>query len=127
LTPISDRLAAWTRAELNGDVWALASMLHPEFLAVGPFGYLLDRPQWMQRYSSGALRYSEFTFTVDTDARMIGTSAFVVGTQRQRGTHDGHAADGAFRASLVFNEASEWLLASIHLSLRTPPGTPATT
>ena len=38
-------LDRWVDAELAGDAAALGTVLHPQFLFAGPFGYLLDRAQ----------------------------------------------------------------------------------
>jgi hypothetical protein len=119
---LADQVTAWTRAELRGDVDALDLLLHPDFLGVGPFGFLLSREQWLQRFAGG-LHYTELEFTADTDTRVIGDSAFVVGTQTQRGHHVGQPIDGAFRVTLVLAGPSR-LLAAAHFSLRTPPGAP---
>ena len=122
MTTPRDQVAAWARAELDGDSDTLAGLLHPDFLGVGPFGFLLDREQWLRRFSEG-LDYTAFEFTPDTDVRFIGDAAFVVGTQTQQGSHQGRPIDGAFRVTLVLT-GPDCLLAAAHLSLRTPPGPP---
>jgi ketosteroid isomerase-like protein len=125
MTSLDDRITAWAKAELSGDAAAFNTLLHPEFLAVGPFGFLLNRAQWMERFAGG-LYYTAFDFAPDTEIRIIGGTAFVVGTQTQQGDHQGRPVDGAFRATLVFTGEPEWLLAAVHLSLRTLPGQEAT-
>jgi uncharacterized protein DUF4440 len=122
MTTPRDQVAVWARAELDGDSDALAKLLHREFLAVGPFGFLLDREQWLQRFSEG-LNYTAFEFAPDTEVRVIGDSMFLVGTQTQQGSHQGRPIDGAFRVTLVFT-GPDCLLTAAHLSLRTPPGPP---
>jgi hypothetical protein len=123
MTTLDEPLTAWVRAELDGDARTLGSLLHPDFVAVGPFGFLLDREQWLQRFTGG-LNYTAFAFTADTDIRYIGGNAFVIGTQTQQGSHLGRIIDGAFRVTLVFTGDPEWRVAAAHLSLRTPPGAP---
>jgi hypothetical protein len=122
MTTPRDQVAAWARAELDGDSGTLARLLHRDFLGVGPFGFLLDREQWLRRFGEG-LDYTAFEFTPDTDVRSIGDAAFVVGTQTQQGSHQGRPIDGAFRVTLVLT-GPDCLLAAAHLSLRTPPGPP---
>jgi hypothetical protein len=117
---VEDQVTSWTRAELAGDTRALDALLHPEFIGVGPFGFVLDRRQWSARFAEG-LTYTAFGLTFDTQTRVMGETAFVVGTQTQSGDHRGQRIDGAFRVSLVFTGA-DWLLTSLHLSLRYPPG-----
>ena len=113
-------LNAWAGAELAGDAAALEPLLHEQFRAVGPFGFLLDREQWLKRFADG-LDYSAFAFTPDVAAREVGGVTFVVGTQEQTGTYQGHPTDGAFRVSLALTGGPAWQLVGIHLSLRTPP------
>ena len=124
MTSPLDTVEAWAAAERAGDATALEELLHPAFVGVGPFGFLLDRDQWMDRYRSGDLQHRSFTFTPDTDTRRFGDAAVVVGTQEQQGTHQGRPVDGAFRASLVLVDGPGWQVAGVHLSLRTPPGAP---
>ena len=122
-TPL-DTVQAWASAERAGDAVALESLLHPEFLGIGPFGFLLDREQWMERYRSGDLQPCSFTFTPDTNIRRFAGTAIVVGTQEQEGTHQGRPIDGSFRAALVLVHEPDWRVAAVHLSLRSPPGAP---
>ncbi|MGW5434312.1 nuclear transport factor 2 family protein [Streptomyces sp. NPDC004059] len=123
MATVTEQLTTWAHAERTGDASALESVLHPDFLAVGPYGFLLDREQWLQRFSGG-LQYTAFEFTPDTDVRYIGGSALVIGTQTHQGTHAQQAVDGSFRVTLVFTGDPQWQLAAVHLSLRTPPAAP---
>jgi hypothetical protein len=124
MTPLDEQLAAWAHAELNGDADALGRLLHPEFVAVGPVGFLLDREQWLQRFTDG-LSYSAFAFAPDIDTRYVGGNAFVIGTQTQQGSYVGRSIDAAFRVTLAFTGDPEWRMVGAHISLRTPPGAPA--
>jgi hypothetical protein len=124
MTTLDEQLTTWARAELNGDAQTLGTLLHADFVAVGPFGFLLDREQWLQRFTNG-LNYTAFAFAPDTGTRYIGGNAIVIGTQTQQGSHQGRSIDGAFRVTLVFTGDPEWRMVAVHLSLRTPPGAPA--
>lgn len=119
---IESFLDAWAAAELAGDAAALEPLLHAQFRAVGPFGFLLDRQQWVKRFAGG-LRYSTFSFTPDVEAREVAGVTFVIGTQEQTGTYQGRPTDGAFRVTLALTGGPAWQLVDIHLSLRTPPPT----
>jgi ketosteroid isomerase-like protein len=121
---LDDRLATWTRAERSGDAGALADLLHPDFVGVGPFGFVLTREEWVQRVSGG-LRFTAFDCTPDRPTRYAGDTAVIVGTQRQTGTHQSRPIDGAFRVTLLFTHEPVWRLFGAHLSLRNPPGTEA--
>ncbi|HEY3713205.1 MAG TPA: nuclear transport factor 2 family protein [Jatrophihabitantaceae bacterium] len=116
-----ERLAAWTRAERSGDSGALMELLHCDFLGVGPFGFVLTREEWAQRFSGG-LHYTAFDFAPDRPIRYAGTAAILVGTQTQTGTHQSRPINGAFRVTLVFTGEPGWRLLGVHLSLRNPPG-----
>ncbi|MFE2431691.1 nuclear transport factor 2 family protein [Streptomyces sp. NPDC059373] len=124
MTTLDEQLTAWAGAELKGDAHALGTLLHPDFLAVGPVGFVLNREQWLQRFTDG-LNYTAFAFAPDTDTRYIGGNAFVIGTQTQQGSYRGHPIDGIFRVTLVFTGDPEWRIVAAHISLRTPPGAPA--
>jgi len=119
-----DTVQAWADAERSGDADALAGVLHPEFVGIGPYGFVLDRDEWTDRYRSGDLRHTAFTFTPDAATRQLGGAALVVGTQEQQSTHQGRPVDGSFRVSLVLVGEPEWRVANVHLSLRTPPSPP---
>ena len=117
MTRIEDQLAAWTHAERNGDPAALDGLLHPQFLGVGPFGFLLDREQWRQRFDDD-MTYTAFEFTSDVAPRVIGDSVLAVGTQTKTGSYQDRPADGAFRVSLT-STGTEPFLAVLHLSCAT--------
>src|SRR6516164_9827569 len=100
MTSLDESITAWVRAEHAPDTISLDALLHPEFLGVGPYGFVLDRQQWIGRFEGG-LRLDTLDFHPDTEPRMVGTAAVVVGTQTQEGTHQGRPIDGAFRVTLV--------------------------
>src|SRR4051812_44267749 len=54
-------LDRWVAAELAGDAAALGAVLHPQFLFAGPFGYLLDREQWLGRFTARGRYHTVFT------------------------------------------------------------------
>src|SRR6478735_2284647 len=114
-----DQIGAWTRAELNADTQALAALLHPDFIGIGPYGFVLDRDQWLDRFTGG-LAYTAFAFDLDLPVRELGETAVAVGTQRQAGTHRGRPIDGEFRVTHIFT-GDEHRLLGLHLSLRAPP------
>lgn len=123
LREIEQLTASWADAELRGDHVFLAGLLADDFTAVGPLGFLLTRELWLNRYRGGALQNSAFTFD-ETQTRLYGDSAIVIGKQSQQATVQGRDASGEFRVTLVFERISgSWRLASVHLSqIATPPG-----
>ncbi|WP_042378047.1 nuclear transport factor 2 family protein [Streptacidiphilus melanogenes] len=116
-------LTTWAAAEREGDSAALGGLLHEEFRGVGPFGFVLDREQWLRRFADG-LHYSAFTFAPDEEVREVAGTALIIGTQEQAGTYQGRPTDGAFRATLLLTGGPGRRLVGIHLSLRTPPAPP---
>ncbi|MEY9873032.1 ketosteroid isomerase-like protein [Streptacidiphilus sp. MAP12-33] len=121
---VTQWLTAWAAAERAGDAARLDGLLHEEFRGVGPFGFVLDREQWLRRFEDG-LRFSAFDFTPDFEVRKVAGTAIAVGTQQQTGSYQGRPSDGAFRVTLVLTGGPQWRLLAAHLSLRTPPAPPA--
>jgi len=116
--------ARWAEAEVAADITALEAMVTDDFRLVGPYGFVLDKAQWLDRYRSG-----DFTTTAlrwhDVEVRAHGDTAVAIGTQTQEAAYRGVANDGDFRITQVFvREGGEWAIASTALSLTTPPGPP---
>ncbi len=114
----------WARAELAMDGSALDGLLAADFVGVGPFGYLLTREQWVQRYESGVLQQQAFALE-DPAVRLYGETAVVIGSQNQRTTHQDKDVSGRFRATLVaVRSGGDWRLAGLHLSPQADAGPP---
>ena len=118
-------LDRWAAAELAGDAAELGGVLHPAFMFAGPYGYVLNRTEWLSRSIPGTRYYattSSFAFTEDVPARFFGDTGVVVGTVAQVGTAQGEPYDGRYRVTLVLSRHREWRIVGIHMSLREPPG-----
>ena len=112
----------WASAEQSADTAALDELTAPDFRLVGPFGFVLDKAQWLDRYAPGELVTSSLTWD-EVQVRDFGETAIAIGRQTQQATHQGHPADGQFRVTHVFvRDEGRWQLASTHLSLAAPPG-----
>jgi hypothetical protein len=122
-TVIDERLAAWSQAELDGDEATLDALLHPDFVGVGPYGFVLDRAQWLARFGDG-LRYDAFEFTRLADPRNVDGVSIVIGTQSQRAKYNDQLVEGVFRTSIVLVGA-QVSIAHMQLSLGSPPGMPS--
>ncbi|GAA3439898.1 nuclear transport factor 2 family protein [Kutzneria kofuensis] len=92
------------------------------FTLVGPFGFVLDKTQWLDRYRSGDLVTSELDWR-DRQVREIGDTALVVGVHEQKAAYRGTPSDGQFRSTHIWvREHDGWRLAGTQLS---PIGRPA--
>jgi ketosteroid isomerase-like protein len=117
--------ARWAQAESAGDVHTLDELSAAEFRLVGPFGFVLDKAQWLERYSSGDLVTSSLVWD-EVDVRDLGAAAIAIGRQSQQATYRDRPADGQFRVTQVFvRDNGRWLLAGLHLSHATPPAPPS--
>lgn len=114
----------WADAEVRGDVAALDAMATDDFTLVGPFGFVLDKAQWLDRYASGALVTSRLEWH-DVDVHSYGDAAVTVGVHTQEAAHMGNAMNGDFRSTHVLvhdPSADAWSFAAIQLSpIAAPP------
>ena len=105
----------WTTAELAGDAETLATILTDDFSGVGPLGFILPRPAWLDRYRQG-LAYEQFSLE-EIQIRLYGDVAVVTARNKARGTYQGQPLPEALRATLVIASNSEAPgLAAVHMS-----------
>ena len=117
--------STWVDAELAADVETLDALATDDFRLVGPFGFVLDKQQWLDRYRSGDFATTTLTWH-DVDVRVYGDSVVTIGTQSQRGAYKGSPANGDFRITHVFVRRNDrWMIASMQLSPTTAPAPPA--
>lgn len=111
----------WTQAELRADTRTLETIATADFMLVGPVGFVLDKRQWLARYSSGDL-VTESLSLDDGVTRVYGDAAVTIARHAQRASYKGQRVDGEFRTThFAVRGESGWLLAGIHLS---PAGGP---
>ena len=114
----------WAEAEQRADTATLDELAVGDFRLVGPFGFVLDKAQWLDRYRSGALATNSLVWD-EVAVRDFGDTAIAIGRHTQRATYRGQPADGQFRVTQVFvRDGRRWALASLHLSQAAPPGPP---
>src|SRR5262245_14100489 len=114
-TAILDLVQRWANAELTGDVEACQELLAPDFVGVGPVGFVLDAEQWAMRHR-GDLTNHEFEVD-DPHIRLYGDTAVVEAVQTQRTTAMGRDTSGSFRLGIVAVKRDDrWLLAHVQLS-----------
>src|SRR5437764_6926633 len=113
---VLDLVQHWAEAELEGDADAYADLLAPDFIGVGPVGFVLDRTQWAARFTDNGLKNAEFSI-IDPDVRTYGDTAIVKGVLQQQATAMGHDTSGSFRIVLVVvRQAQRWAIANVQLS-----------
>lgn len=116
--------ARWAQAEQDADTATLGELASDDFRLVGPFGFVLDKAQWLDRYIAGGLATSSLVWD-EVEVRDFGETAIAIGRQTQQATYRGQPADGQFRVTQVFvRDGARWALASLHLSLARPPARP---
>jgi ketosteroid isomerase-like protein len=114
----------WVAAERDADLTTLEHIVTDDFRLVGPFGFVLDKQQWLDRYASGDFSTTSMSWH-DVEVRVFGDAAVTIGTQTQEAAFKGTPSNGDFRVGHVFvRRDDDWLVASIQLSLTTPPGPP---
>jgi ketosteroid isomerase-like protein len=114
-TDVLELLDRWAKAELDGDVDAYDELLAPDFVGVGPVGFVLDRQQWAQRHRRD-LKNHEFEI-LDPQVRVYEDTSVVVAVQRQRTSAMGRDTSGSFRlVAVAVKDADQWTLAHIQLS-----------
>jgi ketosteroid isomerase-like protein len=115
----------WGKAEIEGDVTVLDALATKNFMLVGPLGFVLDKAQWLDRYSSGDFVTSALDWR-DTQVRVFGDCAIVVGVHDQEAAYRGQPNNGQFRAThILVREDGAWRLAGMHMSpIAPPPGPP---
>jgi ketosteroid isomerase-like protein len=124
----------WAAAELRGDTAFLERTLANDFVGIGPRGFMLTKEEWLQRITSGALKYDRFDWG-EVKVRVYRDAAIVIGRQAQKARYQDQPIEGEFRTMLVFvRQQGRWLLAGLQLSPiagpipgmpSTPPGTAA--
>jgi ketosteroid isomerase-like protein len=127
MTTTADRIrdlgTAWVTAELGADIETLDKLATDDFHLVGPFGFVLDKQQWLDRYRSGDFATTTLTWH-DVESREYDNSVVTIGTQSQQATYKGTPSNGEFRITHVFiRQGDQWKIAGMQLSPATfaPP------
>ncbi len=122
-TDVLDLIGHWAAAEQDNDAEALDKLLASDFVGVGPLGFVLDRDQWLGRFSNG-LENRAFAVE-DAQVREYGAAAVVVGVLAQETSFQGGDNSGRFRLTLVaVRPTDRWLLANAHIGMLQKPAGP---
>ncbi len=105
----------WAEAERTGDTAAYPALLTPDFVGIGPVGFVLDAEQWVRRHHGGVVNH-EFSVT-EPHVRGYGDAVVVEAVQTQRTTARGRDTSGSFRLGLIAVRTDQgWRLAQAQLS-----------
>ena len=107
----------WAEAELGADTSTLDALLDDDFAAVGPFGFILTRSEWLDRHLSGDLKYEAFTWEAG-NIRRYGDTAIVIGVETSQATYKGNPIPvGQLRVTQIIVKVDDrWVLAGLHMS-----------
>jgi ketosteroid isomerase-like protein len=125
MTDLDTFLATWADAERTGDVATTDRLLTDDFIGIGPVGFQLTKPAWLQRLANGELHYDELTLD-EVATREYGNCAVTTARWNAHGTARGRPIPAATRVTLVSVDSSgERRLAGIHFSfIAGTPGSP---
>jgi ketosteroid isomerase-like protein len=96
---MTDILDRWSAAEQANDAKGLDAVLAPDFVGVGPLGFVLDRQQWLTRFDNG-LHNTRFTIA-NPVVHEHGSTTVVVAELDQQTTWQGSDNSGRYRITLV--------------------------
>ncbi len=121
-TEVEHVLSRWTDAERNGDRDGLDALLTEDFFGIGPVGFMLAKPAWLDRFGPD-LRYDRLELDEIT-SREYGDIAVVVAHQHATGEARGNPVPGDTRVSFVLVPVGgdQRRIAGIQYSFMAPPG-----
>ena len=113
---VARRAGDWIAAELRGDTAFLERALADDFVAVGPLGFMLTKPEWIGRHRSGDLRYAALDLG-EVTVRVYDQAAVLIARQLQDLTYRGSAVVAQLRTTVVLiRRGSDWQLVGVHMS-----------
>ncbi len=117
-------LDTWATAERTGDIETSERLLTPDFIGIGPVGFVLSKAAWLARHHDG-LRYDDLSLD-EIDTRCYGTTAITTARWNAHGSAQGRPIPEAARTTLIaVRNHDDWQLAGIHLSfIAGTPGAP---
>jgi ketosteroid isomerase-like protein len=124
---ISKLLERFAEAQRLSDVDALSELLADDFKLVGPLGFVVGKPQWLEQFLSGALQIESLAWDeVDIRTYAYANFAIAIGKLTQAATYAQNRSDGQFRVTVTaVGHGTTWHLAGAHYSPIAAPGRPA--
>ena len=121
-TDVQDLLDRWTDAERTGDRDSLDALLADDFVGIGPVGFALPKPAWLDRFGP-ELHYDRLELDEIT-SRDYGDAAVVVARQHAVGEARGNPVPGDTRVSFVLvpSGGGRTRIAGIQYSFMAGPG-----
>jgi hypothetical protein len=121
LETFDDVLSGWIDAEARGDAAVLDVLLDDEFRGDGPYGFVLTKQQWLDRYRTGDLANDAFAWE-RTRVRVHDDAAVAMGIQTQTARYQGLDCSGRFLGTLVaVRRGGRWSIVNVQLSPATDP------
>jgi hypothetical protein len=118
-------LARWIDAEARGDAAALDALLHADFQGDGPRGYVLTKPEWLDRYRRRDLVHDAFTWELTRVRQPQADTVFARGIQTQDTRCGDDDCSGRFLATLVaVRRDDRWAIVNLQLSRLDGPARP---
>jgi|SRR5215211_1462094 len=103
-------------AMLAGDVDELDRILHPDLLAVGPDGRLIDKAGDLAAHRSGVMEISELS-EEELRVKVAGDVALTFVVLRVRGTIEGAEVSGRMRYTRTWiRDGGAWRVLAAHIS-----------
>jgi ketosteroid isomerase-like protein len=103
-------------AMLASDVDELDRLLHPELLAVGPDGKLVDKAEDLAAHRSGVFKIFELE-EEDLLVRVLGDTAMSFAVLRVRGAIEGAEVSGRLRYTRTWvRDGGAWRVFAAHIS-----------
>jgi ketosteroid isomerase-like protein len=110
------RERALQAAMLASDVAALEQLLHPELLAVGPDGQMIDRAGDLAAHRAGVFTIAELA-EEEVRVRVVGAVAVTFVVLRVRGTMGDEEVSGRMRYTRTWaRDGGAWRVVAAHIS-----------
>ena len=103
-------------AQLASDVEELDRLLHPDLLAVGPDGSLVDKAADLEAHRTGVFEIQELT-EEDVQLRVAGDAAATFVVLQIRGAIAGEAVSGRMRYTRTWSrDGGAWRVIAAHIA-----------